>query len=911
MWETPSGGSSVFSEVVSGLWAKTEPFHPLYCHMIDVGNVALSLVETQTFRGVPARFSGATGCSEIDSPSSLAYLLALHDIGKSHADFQAKGPDSLVEPLAAAGLSCIRRDKQFRHEALSAVWLFDFLFREKGWDPKAALTVSFAIRGHHGNFREDDPADEHETLKTQWEPLRRQLEGIVRDVFKPGDWRPSFTDHSTAGALLSGLLVLSDWIASNSELFCMAGEGVEPTKYAVLSRERARVAVAKLGFGTDVSWTARLFFHDIWPKIEKPRPIQARCEQLCREGLKPGLSIIEAPMGEGKTEAAIYLATQWLGAAGQGGIYVALPTAATSNQMFGRVKEFLEQHDPEAARGVRLVHGAAWLLDEASPENTPELSDAQPWEENLALDWFRPKKRSLLAAYGVGTIDQALMSVLHVKHGFLRLFGLAGKVLIIDEVHAYDAYMSKILTRLLEWCRDLGIPVILLSATLPLSKRQDLVGAYASGARVGVADGEDGARAPYPLLTFVDSDGTVREEAVSGSGKKLDLHVKKHPGLLENPAGIAQLVASRSINGGCFCVIANTVNSAQRIYRELKRVPAANPDDTVLLLFHARFPAKRRQEIEELALRLFDKRSLLEPGDPKRTERPRRAILVATQVVEQSLDLDFDEMFSEIAPIDLLLQRAGRLHRHDRKERPTGIEARFHILLPERGGRPVFGTGKKGVYDRFILLKTLAALEDASLWSLPHDIRSLVETVYDNRPEVEKGAGFVEQEDLDESWNECRRETATDAEKAKIYLVPMPSQDTFALARAATGAFDDDENDTTSYFNAKTRLGDETQRLLVLEGGQFAAYLGQKRSPPRQVLKDIFLKTVNAPNWWFTKVKADTGFSLPEKAPSWLPGVTVLRMADGCWRGRRPNGKSFAIRDDDELGLIREEAEGE
>ncbi len=184
---------------------------------------------------------------------------------------------------------------------------------------------------------------------------------------------------------------------------------------------------------------------------------------------EPGLAIIEAPMGEGKTEAGIYLASQWMARAGLTGLYIGLPTAATSNQMHGRVVDFLSKHDADAT--VRLVHGMAWLLDEQSPDKPPEIYGTT---SNDASEWFRPTRRSLLAPFGVGTVDQALLASLHVRFGLLRLFGLSRSVLIIDEVHAYDAYMTTILDSLLRWCAALGIPVILLSATLPAIRREQL-----------------------------------------------------------------------------------------------------------------------------------------------------------------------------------------------------------------------------------------------------------------------------------------------------------------------------------------------------------------------------------------------------------------------------------------------------
>jgi CRISPR-associated endonuclease/helicase Cas3 len=895
------------SLLVRKLWAKTDPFHPLYCHMIDVGCVAKALLATKTFRSVIKRFSVATGCTEDQVINWLAYLIALHDIGKCRADFEAKGPEELIKPLEEMGLDCVRVDQKYRHEAMSAMWVYDLLMNTFHWERPEAGTVSAVIRGHHGNFRVDNPDDETGSYKNQWEPLRVELEAVIREVFTPGPWIPKFSDHSTVGILLSGLLVISDWIASNNELFCMDSKDATLVEYVELSQKRAKGAVAKLSLDIELLWANNRAFFDIWPNISHPRPIQSHCELLCQQQvIKPGLAIIEAPMGEGKTEAAIYLASQWLADSGLGGIYIALPTAATSNQMYGRFKEFLERHDSTAAKGVRLVHGMAWLLDEDTPEREPELSVTSLQERGEALDWFRPKKRSLLASYGVGTIDQALMSVLHVKHGFLRLFGLTGKILVIDEVHAYDAYMSEILMLLLKWCGHLGIPVILLSATLPEQRRQLLLKAYSQTGAVQITKRED--LAPYPLLTFGRADGEVREEKVNGSSKCITVRLVKHFGLLGDAGGVARLVFDRAKQGGCFCVIANTVNSAQQIYQELNSLANEAGDEIQLLLFHARFRVARRQSIEELALALFDKRSLLPEGDPNWQQRPPKVILVATQVVEQSLDLDFDEMFTEVAPIDLILQRAGRLHRHDRQERPTGREARLHLLLPGPG-LPEFDINEK-VYQRYILLKTLAALEKYEELKLPEVIRSLVEMVYDEDVSTDCLPKVTEEQDFKDSLKKLKEELSEEAGKAAQYLIPQPYLPAFKLARVGVGAFDESEGDASSYFAAKTRIGEETWQLLVLEGTAFSTELSGKRAPGRETMKEIFRQTVNVPKWWCNNIEAVAGYKPLEKAPGWLPGASILRLTDGCWKGRDQKGKIKVIKDDQRLGLIYLDEEG-
>lgn len=875
------------------LWAKSDPFHPLPCHMLDVGNVALALLEAEPFRTTANRFAAATGCPEQQVKPWLAYLTSLHDLGKCHRRFQAKGPDQLLTPLIAAGLVQKPLDEPFRHEVVSARWVQSHLKSVCGWRAPAAVTVAAALRAHHGNFRaEEDKDEESEAEAGQWEPLRRNLSEQLWETFGPGDWKADFRDHSVAGILLCGLLVLSDWIASNPDLFAMTHAGEPLAEYAARSRDEARKAVRGLGFDGASPWRSGQSFQQVWPKIKSPNGLQLRIEEVFRSGVAPGLAIIEAPMGEGKTEAAIYLATRWMEASGQTGLYVALPTAATSNQMHGRVREFLAHHDPLAAATTRLVHGTAWLLDEATPERLPEVSGASSADTGVALDWFRPRKRTLLALNGVGTIDQAHMSVLHVPFGFLRLFGLAGKVLIIDEVHAYDAYMSEFLEHLLRWCRALAVPVILLSATLPATRRQALVQAYAPDAHLRSDDG------PYPLITVVGSDGTVREESGFRATDRPAVRLIQHPGYLGDPERIAAMVADRARQGGCIGVIASTVASAQAIFRALRD---ELPDGQVeLILFHARFTAERRQAVEQAVLDRLDKRSL-DPAAPDYRPRPKKLVLVATQVVEQSLDLDFDELFTELAPIDLLLQRMGRLWRHlNRPDRGGRQTADLHVFLPAGPDGSLRPAGD--VYSAFILKQTHQVLAGREAVALPGDLRDLVGQVYDHPPTADSLLWL--------EWQKLQEELECARKQAQTYLIPDPKPNSFVLADFDQYPRDENEGEAASYMAVRTRQGDYTRSILALEGGAFRGLLAADRPPGREVLKAIYLRSVSLPAWWFSQADPAPGYEPLIPAKKWLPGYAVLRLRDGRWEGSTAKGEHFKIVDDPVLGFLREERTG-
>lgn len=282
-------------------------------------------------------------------------------------------------------------------------------------------------------------------------------------------------------------------------------------------------------------------------------------------------------MGEGKTEAGIYAATKMGENHNKHGMYIALPTAATSNQMYTRITKLLDTH---GIKKTRLLHSMAWIVDSATPDTTINSEDG-----DVAYRWLSPLRRGLLSPYAVGTVDQTMMAALKVKYGVLRLLGLANKVLVIDEIHAYDAYMNQIIIRLLQWCRALHIPVVLLSATLPKQKKKELVCAYG---------GDTVNNNAYPLITTVDIQGHVEEHAVNDTYINKSIAIRLEP-LLSKWSDVAQQAMDKVCDGGCLCVMANTVNDAQEIYQNLKKTVK---EDFKLLLFHSRFIAVKRNKIE-------------------------------------------------------------------------------------------------------------------------------------------------------------------------------------------------------------------------------------------------------------------------------------------------------------------------
>lgn len=489
-------------------------------------------------------------------------------------------------------------------------------------------------------------------------------------------------------------------------------------------------------------------------------------------------------MGEGKTEAALALVDGWIGGKAGRGCYIAMPTQATANAMFDRFRcDYLSKRFPDQYVDLQLLHGHACLS--AAFQQLRRLPRVSDQDDGPSLDggaivageWFGFRKRGLLGPFGVGTVDQALLSAMQASHSFVRLFGLAGKAIIFDEVHAFDTYTSTLLDRLLSWLVTLGCPVVLLSATLPPSRRRALLRAYAG-------ECVEEPEIPYPrLLRVTGASAEVRHWA--SETKRVEM------GWLDrDPEALASYLNGALQNGGCAAVICNTVGAAQKTFRALQE----GLDDGVELdLFHARFPFSERDRREKRAISRFGKR-----GD-----RPRRAVLVATQVIEQSLDLDFDVMVSEVAPVDLLLQRSGRMHRHLR-ERPAGLEEpRLILIAPEIGenGVPVFGNGSL-IYGDYLLLRTWLALRDRDGFSVPEDVEGLICQVYEAGPSATTEALSEALRTAEEKADQRHRQLEHEAAQRRL---PKPDHDDDFFRLPVDLGLAEDAPEIHKHYRALTR----------------------------------------------------------------------------------------------------------
>ena len=484
--------------------------------------------------------------------------------------------------------------------------------------------------------------------------------------------------------LLSGLTTVSDWIASGSLFEDPQKEYKDIIDIAIDNAGFIKPIIKiNLSFKTIFGFEQNLIQHQFTNIINNP-----------------GVYILEAPMGIGKTEAALYVAYKMLTTNKAVGIYFALPTQLTSNKIYERMQKFLNSILLPDSLHKKLI------LVHANSKLTEMGEDANPGGE-----WFNHSKRALLAPFAVGTIDQALMSVLNVKHSFIRSFGLFGKVVILDEVHTYDSYTGMLLEELINELKNLQCTVIILSATLTHDKRQTFLNTTVKNNA-------------YPLISMVSNDKNILQEVALPFDKEKKVKIE----ILNNEIEVLNEVLYRASLGQQILWIENTVNDAQLIFAKL----SARSDGLEIGLLHSQYLRQDRTEIEEYWTNIYGKNNYEQRGKKGR-------VLVGTQILEQSLDIDADFLVSKIAPVDMLLQRLGRLWRHDNDQRNQTAICEMWIIAPELSHAVLhpdksFQASAK-VYSPYVLCRSLEVILTKKQIILPNDIRDLIESTYNNRDE--------------------------------------------------------------------------------------------------------------------------------------------------------------------------------
>ncbi|MEO0524324.1 MAG: CRISPR-associated helicase Cas3' [Pseudomonadota bacterium] len=672
-------------------------FHPALWHMFDVGAVAQRLIE----------FEPVTGDRAHDQ--ALAMLIMLHDLGKFSEAFrnQITGASARSEYHTQLGFELLAI-----HD--------DRLAAAIGGTSGVRRELTAAVAGHHGGPPEVDGGQGHSTPR--WRDAigpdateaAGQVIDLVADLFPAASLDGLSPQQAAALSWkLSGLTIQADWTGSNQDWFPAEAPEIPVKDYWEATRAKARVAIAAAGLNqARPSVDGQILDRSL-------RPMQAAVQDAdLPEG--PVMALIEDATGAGKTEAALILATRMMRAQKARGLFFALPTMATSNAMFTRL-EVVAPRLFDGRPSLGLSHGRAKQNEAFSLILGRDGSD--PGAQVTCGQWLADDRRLiLLADIGVGTVDQALLAVLATRFNTLRLWALSGRVLIVDEAHSYDPYMDEILCHLLYFHALLGGSAIVMTATLPKQSRQRFVSAFQAGLglrRPPVLQGD-----AYPQLSMIGASTQVHAPAPVPSTCR-EIEVRRL-----SPDAALRLI-SEGCKAGAACVwIRNAVDDAINAVAQLRA--AGVPAD----LLHARFTGEDRLAREDALQARFGKDGAI--GD-----RAGR-VLVATQVVEASLDLDFDLMVSDLAPVGSLIQRAGRLWRHmDRRPldlRPVEGPC-LHVVSPDpdevHSENWLLDVLPRGgwVYPVAEQWRTARAVFDAGVIRAPDGLRALIEAVHGEQPE--------------------------------------------------------------------------------------------------------------------------------------------------------------------------------
>lgn len=681
---------------ITKIWAKTAPKKSLIDHMLETGIVTECLIDADgMYRPVLSRLSEITGCDNNKLSAKIVFICAIHDIGKAHPIFQGRDAETL-EILRRKNLNQASFDTRFRHEQYGAN-IFDRLSAEDV-DIKNSDIISQIIRMHHQKEQKKNSdidiikIDDKEKAK-KWRHIQKEIYDYIKNVFHFDNLNLinkniSKSELFVVQNAILGIMITSDWIASNNYVF-----DNQPYKNIDEFLKSRKLQALKFLNNEGMIRQQIPVMQDFKSAFGfNGRPVQNDVEKIVHKNdIK--CMLIESDCGSGKTEAALYAAAVLGNRSGLSGIYMGLPTGVSAEAIQNRVDEFLTSH---GMRNTKLYTSKSMLLRE--PDKKPIWTDIS--------------RQRLLTSSAVGTVDQVMTVARLARFESVRMNGLASKVLIIDEIHAYDTYMLAVIRGLLMICGELGVPVIMLSATLPISTKKGLLGV------VGNRDME--LHNGYPMISYVTKDGDVYEQVSNQYMPDKKISCKLLP-ILNNNDEIARYAVDAVKDGGCECVIMNTVADAICVYDKIKEKKS---DNCKIILYHSRMTINARDKKSREILKMCGK---------DRSERPERAIIVGTQVLEQSLDIDVDYMIIAICPIDLLFQRIGRYHRHGDEgtiRKRVDVGNTVQVLIPADLSN--YG-GTEYVYEKCYLDATVDTIQEHNNHLLiPSGMPDMINYVYNH-----------------------------------------------------------------------------------------------------------------------------------------------------------------------------------
>ncbi|MGW7645458.1 CRISPR-associated helicase Cas3' [Streptomyces bobili] len=936
------------------VWAKTDrhgaslrsggpAWNPLPAHLFDTAATAMQLWDHYLTPALRTRLTQDLGDGdEALARAVTAFYAALHDLGKAHPAFLNQfgrgrhatpalrtARTTWANAARAEGLPLPHTwDGIFwaRHEHVTAAVLPSLTGCDCGpagchnRAHRALHTAAYSIAAHHGHIPDHDTVTRaHGSTPPQWTPVHQDIVQAVAAITKVDTTR--LINHvrlrrPSALIALTGLVVLCDWVASDETHFPYRNLHHTDDAWWTQGQHQAAAAISSLRLHrwqpTNTTW------QDLWPGTT-PRPFQADAMRILPE-TGPALVIVESDTGSGKTRLALWCAHHLAARNGHQGIYMAMPTRAATNQAAAELEAFIPRTLRTGDANLAVVHSTAAatpivhrLLDAARPPQPPE-EPANPLEDLLSfitsptehpdhdptptpqtpaapravLDpWYLRRCLGLIATFGIGTIDQLVLATQKSRHWFLRMLGLMGKTVIIDEAHAYELYQQHLLTTTIEWLADAGASVIVLSATLPASVRHSLTTAWTTGLGVHLQDTDDTGP-----ITVVDETGQLHRTGPSPTtapALNTTMHLDPDPG----PQALAAQLLTQAAHGGCIGIVRTRVASANALYEHAQAQAEQHGwhHDEIILL-HGRLMPRDRQPIEEQLTHL------LGPGTEhnRRTNspnphRPHRLLVIATQIIEQSLDIDLDHMTTDLAPIDLLIQRRGRVHRHtpNNPNRPTWCThpalrilytpdpATPHLPLVDPPAPHQAGNPDAFVYAPYTLAATFHTLhtrrhpDNLIRISTPRDSTPLIEAVYSPlQPTDDNHWNPL----LHRTWTQWQTDLKSETDEAAnraVHPCNGPRRTPTGIKELASGTAhgSGDEGGQTG-IRAVSRLADPSTTAICLyqqadntltydPRGHLPADLDnhtrstspQSIAAHRQQQRDLLLNTVTIPATWF------------------------------------------------------------
>lgn len=951
--------TSELEERLSGKSKGLDEPYPLIWHMLDSAAAVAVLWSTFLSPGQRAAITRGLGLGsdEDEAGRVVAFWAALHDIGKISVQFQSQAECAWQQlPASLRG----DRGESNGHRAGHAgagmesvadalAWLGDV--RADGVSASMPVgRLAQIVGGHHGRYArlDSDRLGNRHFLEVfggqAWSEERRRHAGEAHVLLGAPAMPPRCS--VPCAVMITGLVILADWLVSQEHYLrrrqgaqLTGGGGLTPREHLAYARRHVPHLVEEAGL-LAAPRDPRLTFAEALD-LPSPNPLQQSVmEELPRAASSgPGILVVTAATGDGKTETGWEAERLLSAVSGANGFVHLLPTTATSDHLYTRTTPYVRRQTPGSRASVTLTHSMAWLNaaytgddEAAAPQECPVLT--QGGGSEAPRRWLHGAKRALLAQFAVGTVDQALMAILPVRHNALRMLALSGKTVIVDEAHAYDPYMQVLLGRLVNWLAAYGCSVILLSATLPRSVGDRLVKEYLNGAGRSLREMKKNKTSfpvPYPGWLFASADGgavtAISEPQRRAQAEERNCELEVEQRKVRHLAPVIPREAAEppkpsvrfrvleealepvlSDAGGVALVVCTTVDDAQATHDRLRRrMTERDLDPAEITLLHARLPAEIREE----------RSGRLTAHLGRTGERPHRQIVVATQVIEQSLDLDADLVVSDLAPIAQLLQRAGRCWRHEKwwreKGRPGGrarprwaVGPRLVVLDPLLdGGKVPAHWGE--VYPEALLAETSALLAPGNVtFQVPEDVPGLVEDVHGDRD----GRYDWDSPHNSGAWLDHKGKTLAMEQAGRMATVPRP-----LYVRALEDLHQYDLPDDERVIS--TRLGADSVRVLcVYEQSSGALTLdADNRLPlPESApgarlrigdVRSVMRRTIPVAADWFDAEIRDQTTPRGWSDYAALSDLVVLRLPvrDGVVGEVTAKGRSLTL--DSELGLVR------